>query len=182
MRRLVPLALMVSACAGQAESTVSRIPPPFPGSGASQTSSRPPPGTLWRDEVVRGVDAGLGEFLGKVEVEASLVDNRFEGFRIIALRPPEFWAGVDLLPGDIVTAVNGRSIERDTQAFEAFESLRTAPELHVALLRNGRKRELRYRIMDRSSPTRRQDYRGSGTNSTEAVTSKSKRTRPRSSP
>jgi hypothetical protein len=40
-----------------------------------------------------------------------------KAFRIVALRPHEFWHGVDLAPGDVVTSVNGMPIERETQAY-----------------------------------------------------------------
>jgi len=149
--------LLVLACAGHGESADRSVTPATRHPSEADSSPRPPPGTLWRDEVVATVDLGLGAFLGRVEVEESLVDHRFQGFRIVALRPPEFWKGVDLRPGDIVTSVNGMSIERDTQAFEAFEQLRDAPELRVSLTREGKKRELRYRIVARGraeSPSR----------------------------
>ena len=101
--------------------------------------------------------SGLGPGIRDTENYWGAPQHRFQGFRIVALRPPEFWKGVDLRPGDIVTSVNGMSIERDTQAFEAFEQLRDAPELRVSLTREGKKRELRYRIVARGraeSPSR----------------------------
>jgi len=107
----------------------------------------PPPGALWRDEVDETVDAGLGWFLQLVEVEASVESGRFRGFRILDLRPTAFWEGVDLKPGDVVLSVNGKPIERETQAYEAFQSLKKSSELRVKYLRAGRERELVYRIV-----------------------------------
>lgn len=110
-----------------------------------------PKGVLYRDEVVQTVDAGLGLFLQRVEVEPSLSAGRFRGFRIVALHPPEFWHGIDLVPGDVIQSVNGMPIERETEAFAAFESLRTAPKLRVQYQRGGSERELVFEIRDRSS-------------------------------
>jgi type II secretory pathway component PulC len=62
------------------------------------------------------------------------------------------WIGVDLAPSDVVTAVNGRPIERPEQALTAFQSLAVATELRVTYERDGARRELVYPIDD--EPTR----------------------------
>ena len=107
---------------------------------------------LKRSEVVATVDQGLGRFLQHVEVEPSLAGGRFVGFRIVGLRPAEYWAGVDLMPGDVVTRVNGRSIERDTDAYKTFQSLKSATELRVTFMRGGQERELVLPIVDDGVP------------------------------
>jgi type II secretory pathway component PulC len=107
-----------------------------------------PPGTLKRSEVVSFLDAGFGRFLQRVEVEPNLDQGRFRGWNIVDLRPNTFWQGVDLRPGDTVVQVNGLPIEREMQAFEAFESLRTAEELTVSYYRASKPRALTYRILD----------------------------------
>jgi type II secretory pathway component PulC len=114
---------------------------------AAPVPSRPT-GQLARSEVVRFVDAGFWKFLQQVEVEPSLDDGRFRGWIIVALRPRDFWEGVDLAPGDIVTSVNDKPIERETEAFDAFQSLKTAPALHVSYVRRGAERRISYQIAE----------------------------------
>ena len=104
--------------------------------------------TLRRADVVHMVDAGFGSFLERVQVEPALDSGRFRGWTIVDLAPPEFWQAVDLKPGDVVTSVNGMPIERDMEAWAAFESLKTAKELDVAYSRAGAERKLAYRIVD----------------------------------
>lgn len=94
------------------------------------------------------IDSGFGNFLQRVQVEPSLSDGRFRGWTILDLRPTGFWQAVDLKPGDVVTSVNGLPIERDTEAYDAFESLRKADALAVAYVRDGVPRTLSYRIVD----------------------------------
>ena len=106
------------------------------------------PTTLQRKAVVGFIDSGFANFLQRVQVEPSLADGRFHGWTIVDLRPQNFWSAVDLKPGDVVTSVNGMPIERDTEAWDAFESLRTANELRVAYDRNGASHTLAYRIVD----------------------------------
>jgi len=128
------------------------VPPEKPAALVREPAR--PPATLWRDEVQDTIAAGLGTFLQRVEVEASLDNGRFVGFRIVNLQPPEFWQGVDLKPGDVVTRVNVMPIERETEAYDAFQALRGASELRVSLLRAGAPRALVYRIADRPGAAR----------------------------
>jgi S1-C subfamily serine protease len=117
-------------------------PPPVPRKVKMRS------GELSRDEVTRVVDAGLGRFLQRVELDAILQGGRFAGFRILSLSPAAFWSGVDLQPGDVVTRVNGMSIERPPEAYRAFSSLKTADQLVVSYYRGGQPRELVFTIKE----------------------------------
>jgi type II secretory pathway component PulC len=83
----------------------------------------------------------------ELDDQPAFAGGKFRGFRIAALRGT-FWSGVDLMPGDVVTTVNGLPIERPEQAQAAFDSIAAATELRVAYERNGQPRELVYRIVD----------------------------------
>jgi type II secretory pathway component PulC len=107
------------------------------------------PGHLARRDVVAALSRGLGDFLSHLQVEPALAGGMFHGWRVVALRAGDpLWQGTDLAPGDIVTAVNGRPIERPEQAFAAFQSLAVAKELRVSYERKGAPRELVYPIDD----------------------------------
>ena len=135
----------VWACGSEKEPDYPRIPPSV--AMPLEAESKPPKGKLWRHDVDAVVEAGLGRFLQRVEVEPSLSNGRFRGFRIIELRPPGFWREVDLKKGDVVTRVNGMPIEREMQAYEAFVSLKKADKLRVSFQRGGERRELVYGIV-----------------------------------
>jgi hypothetical protein len=129
------------------------LPPPTPPPPETEApppeSQRPPPGSLWRDEVDAVVDGGLGRFLGFVTLEPRLDGDTFVGWQIVGLRPADTWAGVDLVPGDVVTRINGRPIEREAQAFDVFTSLKRSNQLVVTYLRGEQPRELVWRIVPR---------------------------------
>lgn len=155
---LLSLALSVPSvgCGGGAASSGTPASANAPVGGDADRSAAPTPtgprsatGSIERDELIPVLDAGLGRFLGGVSTEPNLEDGRFTGWRIVHLYPedPRF-ATVDLLPGDIVTEVNGQAIERPEQAFAVWNGLRVAEELHVAFVRDGEARELRFRIAD----------------------------------
>jgi hypothetical protein len=156
VRRLATL-LLVMTCLGATLERVALAEPAAAPSARRASAPRPPPGCLWREQVLATIRAGLGSFLQRVDVEPSLVDGKFSGFSIVALRPSSYWRGVDLRSGDIVTSVNGMPIERPTQAYAAFVALGTAAELRVSLIRDGAPRRLVYRILNRASPARSRD-------------------------
>jgi general secretion pathway protein C len=140
--------LFVTACGSAAPVPAQAPSAPRPAAVKPPPAPSGPLTTLKRTEVVSVVDAGFGNFLGQVEVEPSLDQGRFRGWTIVDLSPQSFWERVDLKPGDVVTSVNGLPIEREMDAWAAFESLKTASELDVSYYRAGAERKLAYRIVD----------------------------------
>jgi len=141
-------AFLAAACGGSTPEPVLAPVPAAPPPPLVELPAPAPLTTLHRGDVVGFVDSGFGTFLQRVQVEPSLASGRFRGWTIVDLRPTAFWEQVDLKPGDVVTSVNGLPIERDTEAFDAFQSLRTASELKVAYFRDGAERTLAYRIVE----------------------------------
>lgn len=137
---------ITTACGGSPKPTAASAPAPR-ASAAAAPPEEPPTVALRRSEVQRVVREGLGAFLQHVEVEEALEGGKFKGFRVRALHG-DGWRGVDLQPGDVVTRVNGFSIERPDTALEAFRSLDVASELRVDYERQGAPRALRYSIVD----------------------------------
>src|SRR5690606_28515624 len=140
------LCVLTSACGG------SRLEADA-GAGFSEQSSLPankrslapmesvstPITQLDRSDVVATVDAGLGRFLQKFEMEPSLSESgEFSGFRIVRVLDQGTFQGLGIGPGDVVTSINQHPIERPTEAYEVFVSLKTAETLDVDYLRGGR--------------------------------------------
>lgn len=133
------------------ESEYPTTPPPGVSAG-SEDLAPAPPGAIWRRDINQVVDAGLGRFLQRVDLQPEVQQGTFVGFRVVELRSPTWWQGVDLAPGDVITQVNGMPIEQPTEAHAAFESLRQADKLSVRYLRSGESRELVYTILDKPLP------------------------------
>jgi len=150
--RTLALSLALALCACGGSSTAGTGPAPATQAKAAQPAPTPPlgPNALPRSAVHAAVTDGLGVFLQRVDIDDHpvMTGGKFHGFRIAALHDPSFWGGVDLKPGDVVTAVNGFPIERPEQAQTALESLDVASELKVAYERDGQPRELVYAIVD----------------------------------
>jgi len=149
-RRLASSACVAGLLAGCGSSYPESEYPPAPPAGVSASPddfAPAPPGALWRRDVNEVLDAGLGKFLQRADLKPELHEGTFVGFRIVELHPPAWWQGVDLVPGDVITRVNGMPIEQPTDAHAAFESLRTSDKLVVSYLRDGASRELAYSII-----------------------------------
>jgi hypothetical protein len=106
-------------------------------------------GVIARGELVPVLEGGLGRYLQNVETEPVFHQGAFVGFRIVSFFPGDLeYASLDLRRGDIVTHVNGRSIERPEQAIAVWEALRTASDLVVLYRRGNEELALRFRIVD----------------------------------
>ncbi len=151
MKRLVWIALVALVGCGSTASAGAKAATPTPAVDVNASVPLPPPaGKLRRADVLQTISAGLGSFLQYVSFDVDhpvLRNNKFFGFRIAQLNG-EGWKGIDLKPGDIVTAVNGFPIERPEQAMEAFQSTAVASELRVDYERAGEMRALRLAIID----------------------------------
>jgi type II secretory pathway component PulC len=139
----------VSAAASVSPRTASPPPAATTQGAPLPLAAQSPDHVLSRAAVHEVVSQGLGAFLQRVELDDQpvRVGGKFHGFRIAKLRGNEFWNGVDLKPGDVVSGVNGFPIEHPEQAQTAFESLEVASELRVAYERDGQARELSYPIV-----------------------------------
>jgi S1-C subfamily serine protease len=171
---LVSTALLISACAA----TVAQSPDPEPVGTAptpmlpsapdepapaavpAQTKAEPAPpracdmfagpGQLRRSALVRLIDAGLPRWMQGVEGDRMLAKHRFAGWLIKSLYPNDpCYQDIDLRRGDVVQKVNGKSIEKPEQAFDVAESLRTAPEIVVEFLRDGKPQRITIVIVDK---------------------------------
>lgn len=141
------LSLLALACGESAppKSPSSEVPSTAP----TTTAAAAPVTTtsLKRSGVKRTIAKGLGYFLQEVAVEdyPVMTGGKFHGFKIKAITGD--W-GVDLRPGDVVTRVNGMSIEHPEDADAALRSLEKAKSLKVDFDRDGKPLSLELPIVD----------------------------------
>jgi type II secretory pathway component PulC len=119
------------------------------GAAPTTTAAAVPEKTtsLRRSQVKHTIARGLGYFLQEVSVEdyPVMTGGKFHGFKIKIITGE--W-GVDLRPGDVVTRVNGMSIEHPEDADAALRSLEKAKALRVDFDREGKPRTLELPIVD----------------------------------
>ncbi len=109
-----------------------------PGAGAVPINAAAP-GHLARGDVERVLRQGPPWLLRRVVPEEVIREGKFVGWRLLSL--PEDWK-VDLKNGDIVTKVNGLSIERPDDLWSAWMQMQSAVELRVSIERDGKPHDL----------------------------------------
>jgi hypothetical protein len=152
MKRL--LLVFVCACGGSSPPpptepliTEEMVPPPARPPGPP----RPAAPVLTRTALNAALDAGPGAFLARVDVRAARAAGRFAGWEIVSL-----WANarIELRPGDVVLAVNGRTLERPESLSALFTELRSAREIVVDYRRGLERREARFPVVEEAGTIR----------------------------
>jgi type II secretory pathway component PulC len=137
------------ACGGETPPAKTAEAPSPQTTAPTTTAAAVPAKTtsLRRSAVKQGIARGLGYFLQNVTVEDYPVmhGNKFYGFKIKTINAE---LGVDLQPGDVVTRVNGMSIEHPEEADAAMRALEKAPALRVEFERDGKPRTLELPITE----------------------------------
>ena len=104
-------------------------------------------GTIARDRLIAVLDAGPGMFLRQLEVAPRMAGDRIVGWQLVQLIDPGGPLGdVDVAPGDVLLAINGKPLERPDELQTLWDSLRTANELKAQLSRGDARLELRFTI------------------------------------
>ena len=142
-------------CGGSAQPIAAPIAKPKPIAAIPPPAPRPN-NTLYRDEVEAARRAGLGHLFELVELEPKGdVDSQgrmtsFNGFQIVTLRPASKWLSFDFAPGDVLTHINGVSVEHYSTWLEQFEAAAKADQIRVDLIRDGQRKTVIVRIADRN--------------------------------
>jgi hypothetical protein len=117
-----------ASAAASPEASTETSPPPSPAL---------PPGTIARtdlDHVLTGSPAWL---LQQVELQEVLnKGSKFVGWRLASM--PKTWDGFGVQPGDVVTKVNGASVERPDEFWTVWVGLADAKEIRIDLERDGK--------------------------------------------
>jgi hypothetical protein len=114
-----------------------------------ETAAEPAPerprqrkGTIARADLDAVLAAGPGRFLASIEVKASVAKGRFKGWEVVRNPYPE----VDLVAGDVILAVNGRSLEHPLELKLLWDDLRAANAILVEVDRRGEKFTVGYEV------------------------------------
>jgi len=123
------------------------LPPAPPGPGARDVA-------VERGRVDAVLDAGPGAFLRGFEVVAVLDPGQvFRGWRLVQTMPGEHrFDGLDVVPGDVLVAVNGRPLSKPDDLQALWESLRAAPEIVFDVERDGTRFQIRLAVEDAAPP------------------------------
>lgn len=143
---LVVAAFIVGCSGAQDQQTT-----PTEDDGATESPLQPDvesmTGSLSRQHLVDVLGRSAGDVLRLVELEPEAEGGRFIGWRLASL-PSTAPDWLDLHVGDVVTAVNGMSVERPEDAQQIWEILQVASEVRIDLTRSGERHSLRIPVED----------------------------------
>lgn len=165
-RRVIACAFVLAACRREHASTAPQEAPTHeqPRADADESVRPPPPAspaprpraplTIYSDELERITSHGPAWLLRQLAPEAHRRAGRFAGWTITACFPddPELAAAADLEIGDIILTVEGDTLATPNAYSALFERAGKLDALHVARIRDGRREELVYRIVDAPLP------------------------------
>jgi S1-C subfamily serine protease len=104
-------------------------------------------GTITRAKLLAVLDSGPGTFLRQLEVTPRMDGARFVGWQLVQLLDRTGpLADVDLMPGDVLLAINGKPLARPDQLQALWDSLRTANSLDAQLWRGDGQLKLSFEI------------------------------------
>jgi S1-C subfamily serine protease len=135
-----------------ADPAAAPIPPPRSSVPAVARPAAPPgkglrTGTIARASLVAVLDAGPATFLRQLEVAPRMAGDRFVGWQLVQLLDRGGpLHDVDIIPGDVLLAVNGKPLSRPEQLHALWDSLRTANDVTAQLSRGSQQLELRFAI------------------------------------
>jgi type II secretory pathway component PulC len=145
----------VSTAPRPADDDLDRATPVAVAPAAAPEAPRPvaPPGkglrtgTIARAHLVAVLDAGPASFLRQLEVAPHMSGDRFVGWQLVQLLDRTGpLHDVDVVPGDVLLAVNGQPLSRPEQLQTLWDSLRTANDLTAQLWRGSQRLELHFAI------------------------------------
>jgi len=104
-------------------------------------------GTIARAKLLAVLDGGPGNFLRQIEIAPRMDGQRFVGWQLVQLvdRTGPL-IDVDVAPGDVLLAINGKPLSRPDQLQTVWDGLRTANAITAQLWRGNSKFELQFAI------------------------------------
>ena len=108
-------------------------------------SSYPRQLTLKSDQIESALE-NLDQLMDQARIRPHIEEGRPAGISITGIKPNTIFRKMRLRNGDIITGVNGDSIETVEDAMRIFGDLSSASEVQVEIKRRGRKRVLNYKI------------------------------------
>jgi general secretion pathway protein C len=112
-------------------------------SGAAGALPPPPPPTPTAAERVQQlVQQNPGAITNVMRPQVVLVDGKQKGFRVFPGANRQAFQKMGLQPGDLVTAINGTTLDDPSVGANVFSTLATSPNARVTVVRDGRNQDL----------------------------------------
>ncbi len=108
-------------------------------------SSYPRKIRLKRDQIEKAME-NLGQLMEQANLRPHIVDGQPAGISITGIKPNAIFRKMRLRNGDVITGVNGSSIESVEDAVKVVEQLSSGSNIQLQIKRRGREQTLDYSI------------------------------------
>jgi general secretion pathway protein C len=125
-------------------SSAAPLPPPPPPPAAAAVERV--------QQLMRSNPGLIGEVL---RPQAVLADGRQRGYRVYPGPNQAAFNRLGLRPGDLVTAINGTTLDDPSRGGEVFSTLSSVAEARVTVIRNGAQQELSLNLADMANEAER---------------------------
>ena len=98
------------------------------------------------EEQIEKAMENLGDLMTQATFRPHIEDGRPAGISITGIKPNAIFRKLRLRNGDVITGVNGQSIESVEDAMRVFQTLATGGPFQVNIKRRGREETLEYKI------------------------------------
>ncbi len=148
---------------GKGGTTVPGLRPPTPAAGDEASAAGGPDGGAPSQYDAWVKRTGANEYqidranlmnelndLTKLGMQARVVPNykggKYEGFKLIGVRPNSLYRAIGIRSGDVVKSVNGAELNSPNKAITLFEELKNQSKITVDVERGGRSMQLLYQV------------------------------------
>ncbi|MGH8218615.1 MAG: type II secretion system protein GspC [Steroidobacteraceae bacterium] len=116
------------------------LPQQVQQSGAAQMLPAPP--SFAAERVRELITENPGAIANVIRPQPVFAGGKQRGYRVYPGRNRQAFLRLGLRPGDLVTAINGTPLDDPARSEEIFNTLASASEAHVTVMRNGRTQDL----------------------------------------
>lgn len=132
------LGVAKTAAPAAARADVGAVPRSAPAEPVQQV-------TMKEEQIDKALE-NLSDLMTQATFRPHIEDGRPAGISITGIKPNAIFRKLRLRNGDIITGVNGQSIESVEDAMKVFPSLSTEAPIQVQIKRRGREEILEYKV------------------------------------
>lgn len=90
----------------------------------------------------------VNQLMKYVRIRPHFTNGQPDGLKLTGVRPGTIFTDIGFRNGDIITGVNGKSIESVDDALQFYSSLKNATDVDLQIRRRGVKQTIKYRVED----------------------------------
>jgi general secretion pathway protein C len=88
----------------------------------------------------------LSELGRQARVVPNYRNGKYEGFKLVGVRPGSLYRSIGVRSGDVIKSINGKPIDSPNKALDLFEQLKNSSSINLEIERRGQPKQLNYSI------------------------------------